>query len=93
MFPQLEILGPAEAEQICQKAIQLSATAPCKPARRNQKLSDLGVTDAAIILLIDSLVHAVKARNCTLDPGTLNGITIGTLYGAMVDLVEQASRP
>jgi hypothetical protein len=93
MFPQLDILGPVEAERVCQKAMQLSGPTPGKPARRNQKLSDLGVTDAGIILLIDSLVHDVKTRNCTLDPSTLNGLTIATLYGAMVDLVEQASRP
>jgi ABC-type transporter Mla MlaB component len=93
MFPQLSILGPVEAEIVCQTVMQLSTPTPGKPATRNQKLSDLGVTDAGILILVTSLVQEVKARNCTLDPNTLDGLTCGTLYGAMADLVEQASRP
>jgi hypothetical protein len=39
------------------------------------------------------LVQHVKSRNCTLSPHTLNCLTSGSLYGAMVDLVALASRP
>ena len=93
MFPQLAILGIVAADQVCQTVIQVSTPTPGVPASRNQKLSDLGITDAGIPLLIASLVQGVRAQNCTLNPNSLNGLTSGTLYGAMVDLVAQASRP
>jgi hypothetical protein len=93
MFPQLNILGPVEAEMVCQEVIQISTPTPGRPATRNQKLSELGIVDPGILILVTSLVRAVKDRSCTLDPNSLNGVTSGSLYGALVDLVEQASRP
>jgi hypothetical protein len=93
MFPQLNILGPIDAEIVCQQVIQISTPTPGHPAMRNQTLSELGIVDPGILILVTALVQAVKARSCTLDPNTLNGITSSSLYGTLVDLVEQASRP
>jgi hypothetical protein len=92
-FPQLNTLGPAEADSVCQQVIQISTPTPGHPATRNQKLTDLGITDAGMVILVAQLVQAVKACNCTLDPNSLDCVTCGSLYGALVDLVEQASRP
>lgn len=93
MFPQLASLGIVGADQVCQAVIQLSTPSPGTPADRDQKLSELGIVDAGMLILITSLVKEVKAQNCTLDPNTLKGLTSGSLYGAMVDLVALASRP
>lgn len=93
MFPQLAHLGIVEADQVCQTVIQVLTPVPGTPASRDQKLCDLGITDAAILLLVNSLAQHVKSRNCTLNPHTLNCLSSGSLYGALVDLVALASRP
>jgi len=93
MFPQLANLGIVAADQVCQAVMQRSTPTPGTPASRGQKLSDLGIADAGMLLLINALVDGVRAQNCTLDPNTLGGLTSGSLYGTMVDLVALASRP
>jgi len=92
MLPQLDHLGIVAADQVCQAAIQRWTPIPGTPPNRNQKLSDFGITDVKMLLLINSLVQRVNEQNCTLDPNTLNSLTSGSLYGEMVDLVAQAPR-
>jgi hypothetical protein len=92
MFPQLVVLGIVEADQVCQAVIAATKPTP-GPASRSQTLTELGIQNAGMVALFTLLVKAVRVRNCTLDPNSLAGLTCGSTYGAMVDLVANASRP
>ena len=93
MSPKLTVLGPDDADDVCQHVIQRWTPAPGHPTARNKKLSELGIAvDADLLILVNQLVDAVKEKHCTLDPNTLSIVTIGSTYGAMADIVELAPR-